>query len=233
SVLSTSAGPLRPVQPVVGPGLRGPFHSRPVPGIRRSRLDRHRPAQDSQQLRCRGATAKSVRPDHDLRVDRDLAGTRFTRGRGRSIARRTVRARAGHRFSRPCREWSPNGSGGRAPHRESARIERRIRADRARGGGKEMTEIILIMVGVLLAFAAGASVFRIVKGPAILDRMIASDMLVTTLILVLGTEMAVHAHTRTTPIMVVPAAPTELVATSSAHYASKHGAGRLSMPGVR
>lgn len=96
-----------------------------------------------------------------------------------------------------------------------------------------MTDIILIMVGVLLAFAAGASVFRIVKGPAILDRMIASDMLVTTLILVLGTEMVVHQHTRTIPIMIVLAVTAVFASMSVARYVSKQGGGKPTMPGVR
>jgi len=93
-----------------------------------------------------------------------------------------------------------------------------------------MTDIILILVGVLLAFAAGASVFRIVRGPAILDRMIASDMLVTTLILVLGTEMVVHNHTRTIPIMIVLAVTAVFASMSVARYVSKQGGGKPTMP---
>jgi len=96
-----------------------------------------------------------------------------------------------------------------------------------------MTDIILIVVGVLLAFAAGASVFRIVRGPAILDRMIASDMLVTTLILVLGTEMVVHQHTRTIPIMIVLAITAVFASMSVARYVSKQGGGKPTMPGTR
>lgn len=93
-----------------------------------------------------------------------------------------------------------------------------------------MTDIILLAVGVLLAFAAGASVFRIVKGPAILDRMIASDMLVTTLILVLGTEMVYHQHTRTLPIMIVLAITAVFASMSVARYVSKQGGGKPTIP---
>ena len=96
-----------------------------------------------------------------------------------------------------------------------------------------MTEIILITVGVLLAVAAGASVFRIVRGPSILDRMIASDMLVTTLILVLGAEMVVHEHTRTIPIMIVLALTAVFASMSVARYVSKQGGGKPTVPTKR
>jgi multicomponent Na+:H+ antiporter subunit F len=93
-----------------------------------------------------------------------------------------------------------------------------------------MTDIILLAVGVLLAFVAGASVYRIVRGPAILDRMIASDMLVTTLILVLGTEMVYHGHTRTIPIMIVLAVTAVFASMSVARYVSKQGGGKPTVP---
>ncbi|MCU1419718.1 MAG: sodium:proton antiporter [Homoserinimonas sp.] len=80
---------------------------------------------------------------------------------------------------------------------------------------------IILIVGLLLAAAAGASVYRIVRGPSILDRMIASDMLVTTLILVLGAEMVWHEHTRTIPIMLVLALSAVFASMSVARYVSK------------
>ena len=93
-----------------------------------------------------------------------------------------------------------------------------------------MTDVILLVVGVLLAVAAGASVYRIVRGPAILDRMIASDMLVTTLILVLGAEMVYHQHTRTIPIMIVLAVTAVFASMSVARYVSKQGGGKPTVP---
>ncbi|MEX1078745.1 MAG: monovalent cation/H+ antiporter complex subunit F [Homoserinimonas sp.] len=92
-----------------------------------------------------------------------------------------------------------------------------------------ITETIMIAVGVLLAFAAGASVFRIVSGPAILDRIIASDMLVTTLILVLGTEMVYHDHTRNVPIMIVLAVTAVFASMTVARYVTKQG-GKPTVP---
>jgi multicomponent Na+:H+ antiporter subunit F len=93
-----------------------------------------------------------------------------------------------------------------------------------------MTDLIVIVAGALLAFAAGASVFRMVKGPAILDRMIASDMLVTTLILVLGMEMVAHQHTRTIPIMIVLALTAVFASMAVARYVSKQGGGKPTVP---
>lgn len=87
-----------------------------------------------------------------------------------------------------------------------------------------MNDILLIVVGSLFALAAAASVYRIVRGPAILDRMIASDMLVTTLICVLGLEMIYHHHLRSIPIMLVLALVAVFASISVARYVSKQSA---------
>ena len=74
---------------------------------------------------------------------------------------------------------------------------------------------ILFTAGVLLA------VVRIVRGPSILDRVIASDVLLTTLLLVIGAEMVVNGHTRTIPLMVVLAATALFGTIAVARYVSK------------
>lgn len=66
-----------------------------------------------------------------------------------------------------------------------------------------MNNIVMGIIGLMFALAAAASVWRIVRGPAILDRIIASDMLVTTVICVLGAEMVHHGNMRTVPLMLV------------------------------
>lgn len=60
---------------------------------------------------------------------------------------------------------------------------------------------MLIAVGVGLTFAAGASLVRIVRGPTILDRMVASDVLLTTVILALGADMVARGHSDSIPLM--------------------------------
>jgi len=81
--------------------------------------------------------------------------------------------------------------------------------------------IVAWVVGVLFAFAALASVLRIVRGPSILDRMIASDMLLTTLICVLAADMVLGHHTRTLPVILVLALTAVFGSITVARYVSR------------
>ena len=81
--------------------------------------------------------------------------------------------------------------------------------------------IVSWVVGVLFAFAALASVLRIVRGPSILDRMIASDMLLTTLICVLAADMVLGHHTRTLPVVLVLALTAVFGSITVAWYVSR------------
>jgi multicomponent Na+:H+ antiporter subunit F len=81
--------------------------------------------------------------------------------------------------------------------------------------------VIYAIVGVLFTLAALLTVFRIVRGPSILDRMIASDVLLTTLMLVVGAEMVYNGHTRTIPLMVVLASTAIFATIAVARYVSK------------
>ena len=64
-------------------------------------------------------------------------------------------------------------------------------------------QIALIAAGIMFGIGALAAVYRIVTGPSLLDRVIASDVLVVTIMCVLGAEMAVNHHTDTLPVMLV------------------------------
>ncbi|ROS57173.1 monovalent cation/H+ antiporter complex subunit F [Frigoribacterium sp. PhB118] len=81
--------------------------------------------------------------------------------------------------------------------------------------------VVAYVVGALFAFAGLASVIRIVRGPSILDRMIASDMLLTTLICVLAADMVFNGHTRTIPVILVLALTAVLGSITVARYVSK------------
>jgi multicomponent Na+:H+ antiporter subunit F len=81
--------------------------------------------------------------------------------------------------------------------------------------------IIYLAVGILFTIAALFTVYRIVRGPSILDRMIASDVLLTTLMLVVGAEMVYNGHTRTIPLMVVLASTAIFATIAVARYVSK------------
>lgn len=81
--------------------------------------------------------------------------------------------------------------------------------------------ISFVVAGVLFSVAALLALYRLVRGPSILDRMIASDVLLTTIILVLGAEMTVNQHTRSVPVMLVIAAIAVFSSIAVARYVSK------------
>lgn len=65
---------------------------------------------------------------------------------------------------------------------------------------------LVIAILALFAIAAGLTIIRMVVGPSILDRAVASDVLLTTVLCVLGAEAVINQHTRTLPIMLIIAA---------------------------
>lgn len=66
--------------------------------------------------------------------------------------------------------------------------------------------ILLIVIYVVFAVAALLTLWRIVVGPSILDRAVASDVLLTEIMCVLGAEMAINGHTRSLPALLIIAA---------------------------
>ena len=66
--------------------------------------------------------------------------------------------------------------------------------------------ILLGAIYVVFGAAALLIVWRIIIGPSILDRAVASDVLLTLVMCVLGAEMAINHHTRTLPVLLVIAA---------------------------
>ncbi len=61
--------------------------------------------------------------------------------------------------------------------------------------------IVLIVTGVFLGFAAIASIIRIVRGPTTLDRVVAADVLTATLMSWLGVWMVVQRSTVLMPVL--------------------------------
>lgn len=82
-------------------------------------------------------------------------------------------------------------------------------------------QIMFIIVGVGLTFTALAALVRIVRGPTILDRMVASDVLLTTVILALGADMVAREHTDSIPIMVAIAATATFATIVVARYVKR------------
>ena len=85
----------------------------------------------------------------------------------------------------------------------------------------DVRTIGFLIVGLMFTAAAFMALFRIVRGPSILDRMIASDVLMTTIILVVGAEMVYNNHTRSIPFMLVLSAIAIFATVSVARYVSK------------
>lgn len=63
----------------------------------------------------------------------------------------------------------------------------------------------VLLLGCLGALTVGAALVtvRIARGPTMLDRAIALDVLVSLLVVALAVEAAVNRHTTTLPILVV------------------------------
>lgn len=66
--------------------------------------------------------------------------------------------------------------------------------------------ILLLAIMVVFGIAAVLALIRIVRGPSILDRAVASDVLLTEVMCVLGAEMAINGHTRNIPVLLIIAA---------------------------
>ncbi|MBD8023078.1 monovalent cation/H+ antiporter complex subunit F [Microbacterium sp. CFH 31415] len=66
--------------------------------------------------------------------------------------------------------------------------------------------VLLLAIYVVFGVAALLTVWRIIIGPSILDRAVASDVLLTEVMCVLGAEMAINHHTRTLPVLLIIAA---------------------------
>lgn len=84
-----------------------------------------------------------------------------------------------------------------------------------------MTTALYLVAGVVFVAAAATTVARIVLGPSILDRMLASDVLFTIVMLVIGAEMVVNGHTRTIPVMIVIAGAAAFSTVAVARYVSQ------------
>ncbi|MCP2638379.1 monovalent cation/H+ antiporter complex subunit F [Microbacterium sp. HD4P20] len=66
--------------------------------------------------------------------------------------------------------------------------------------------VLLIVIYVVFTVAALLTLWRVVVGPSILDRAVASDVLLTEVMCVLGAEMAINQHTRSLPALLIIAA---------------------------
>ncbi len=66
--------------------------------------------------------------------------------------------------------------------------------------------ILMIAIYAVFGIAALLILWRVIVGPSILDRAVASDVLLTLVLCVLGADMAINHHTRSLPAMLIIAA---------------------------
>lgn len=66
--------------------------------------------------------------------------------------------------------------------------------------------VLMLAIMVVFGVAGILTIVRIVRGPSILDRAVASDVLLTEVMCVLGAEMAINGHTRNIPVLLIIAA---------------------------
>ncbi|MDN3481118.1 monovalent cation/H+ antiporter complex subunit F [Arthrobacter sp. APC 3897] len=57
-----------------------------------------------------------------------------------------------------------------------------------------MMSIFVVLVAVMLSVAAAGAIFRIARGPSILDRVLAADVLLTIVGAALATDMIVNRN---------------------------------------
>ena len=66
--------------------------------------------------------------------------------------------------------------------------------------------VLVVVIYVVFAIAALLTLWRIIVGPSILDRAVASDVLLTLVMCALGADMVIHHHTRTLSVLLIIAA---------------------------
>jgi multicomponent Na+:H+ antiporter subunit F len=69
-----------------------------------------------------------------------------------------------------------------------------------------MMTVLMWTIYVVFAAAALLALWRIVRGPSILDRAVAADVLLTEVLCVLGADMVINHHTKTLPVLLIIAA---------------------------
>lgn len=81
--------------------------------------------------------------------------------------------------------------------------------------------VLMIIIVAVFSIAAILTLFRIIRGPSILDRAVASDVLLTEVMCVLGAEMAINGHTRSIPVLLIIAAVGVFGSISVARYVAR------------
>ncbi|WP_437584319.1 monovalent cation/H+ antiporter complex subunit F [Paramicrobacterium sp. CJ85] len=81
--------------------------------------------------------------------------------------------------------------------------------------------IVIGIAVVLFAVGALAALYRLITGPTLLDRVVASDVLLVTVMCGLGAEMAINHHATSMPLLLVLAAFAFIGSVSVAKFMGK------------
>lgn len=82
------------------------------------------------------------------------------------------------------------------------------------------TIVVALCVG-MLTVAALCALIRVAKGPTMLDRVVALDVVVASVVIALCVEAAANRHASTLPVIVVLALVGFVGSVSVARYAAK------------
>ena len=85
-------------------------------------------------------------------------------------------------------------------------------------------DLVSLLAGIMFGIGAIACVIRIIKGPSILDRALATDVLLAISICALGAEMAINRHTDTLVVLLVLAMFAVVGSISIARFMGKQDA---------
>jgi multicomponent Na+:H+ antiporter subunit F len=66
-----------------------------------------------------------------------------------------------------------------------------------------VTALLALALTVLLSVTALLALARIYRGPSLLDRVVAADLLLSTMLGAVGAEAGVNGHATTLPVLVV------------------------------
>ncbi|MFC0508631.1 monovalent cation/H+ antiporter complex subunit F [Micromonospora costi] len=66
-----------------------------------------------------------------------------------------------------------------------------------------MTTFLAAVLTVLFSVTTLLVLVRLYRGPSLLDRVVAADMLLATMVAAVGAEAAVNRHASTLPVLVV------------------------------
>ncbi len=84
-----------------------------------------------------------------------------------------------------------------------------------------LTLVVVIIAGTMFGIGAICAVWRVIRGPSILDRALAADVLLAISMCALGAEMAVNRHTDTLVVLLILAMFAVLGSIAIARFMAK------------